>query len=76
MARCRRLSADVLKDAAPALLDEFVHLLNHLFAGDIPDALSMDLITAVLPGRLLCWRVQSDFCPGSAAAMTWPCMHT
>ena len=48
----------MLKDAAPALLDEFVHLLNHLFAGDIPDALSMDLITAVLPGRLLCWRVQ------------------
>ena len=37
------LSADLLKDAAPARLDEYVHLLNLMLAGDIPDA----LITAV-----------------------------
>ena len=41
------LSADLLKDAAPALLDEYVHLFNLMLAGDIPDALSMGLITAV-----------------------------
>ena len=41
------LSADLLKDAAPALLDMYVHLFNLMLAGDIPDALSMGLITAV-----------------------------
>ena len=41
------LSADLLKDAAPALLDEYVHLFNLMLAGDIPDALSRGLITAV-----------------------------
>ena len=41
------LSADLLKDAAPALLDEYVHLFNLMLAGDIPDALSIGLITAV-----------------------------
>ena len=41
------LSADLLKDAAPALLGEYVHLFNLMFAGDIPDALSMGSVTAV-----------------------------
>eukprot|EP00891_Asterochloris_glomerata_P005062 jgi/Astpho2/5062/Aster-05984 len=41
------LSADLLKDAAPALLDKYVDLFNLMLAGDIPDALSMGIITAV-----------------------------
>ena len=41
------LSADLLKDAAPALLDKYVDLFSLMLAGDIPDALSMGIITAV-----------------------------
>ena len=41
------LSADLLKDAALALLDEYAHLFSVMLAGDIPDALSMGLITAI-----------------------------
>ena len=48
------LSADLLKDAAPALLEEYVHLFNLMLAGDIHDALSMGLITAVHKGGDIC----------------------
>ena len=48
------LSADLLEDAAPVLLEEYVHLFNLMLAGDIPDALSMGLITAVHKGGDKC----------------------
>ena len=44
------LSADLLKDAAPVLLEESVHLFNLMLAGDNPDARSMGLIMAVHKG--------------------------